>query len=318
MNADSLLNKSESEIERALGKTNEEYGMVGWLPSPSAVQAWVAAARLLESAGVEESESLSTEQRAEVRESAVMIARPVLGAELREAGIALDAIPIARFVGDPPKARTSSGAVTQIVTEPTKRGTKRRKKTSESLSKKSASRDGVVHTQVKESIDIDLGDEEMAFDEASVLEKSESSYQNTENLAYLQRNHERRNNGMTHKAPMRVVVSASATLISSILGWTAIITVVGVAGYSILMSETLPFWLLYVMLVIPASALLYVLLGLQARCRLCGYRLFRRMGCRKHEKAHRSIFGTVFATAWQVVWKGYWRCMYCGTKQKLK
>ena len=75
--------------------------------------------------------------------------------------------------------------------------------------------------------------------------------------------------------------------------------------------------MLLVLFVFPLALVLHATLGLRARCRLCGQRLFQPRDCGKHEKAHRSPFGYIFAMALHVVTRGWFRCMLCGTKQRL-
>jgi hypothetical protein len=344
----SLVGKSTPEVVRALTSTNGEYGVVGWLPSPDAVKAWIATARLLEEAG-----PMSEEASAEVRESAILVARPVLGSELMSAGVRLESIPIAKFVGDALKSRSAVSSVTQIRMD----ARKRRRKRSDRVEGAEGATDSPADLEGEESntefpadlegaeskadfpADLEGAEAGLPYEEAIVPERRERSYfaeevtprvrtpdeeagplqfRDTESLVVQRESTERRNHGMTHKDPGRARMSAAVTVVTLAVAWIAGLTGIGLAVYFALAIGQMPKWLLGFPSIVPVCLLLYGTLGLRARCRLCGYGLFAHKSCSKHEKAHHSIFGSVFATALRVLFHGSWRCMYCGTKQKLK
>jgi len=257
----------------------------------------------------------------------VMIARPVLGAELMGAGVTLEAIPIAKFVGDAPKLRPKIASVTHVRVGARKRRSKKF--------------DQIEGPEDATDLPADLEGEEgsLSFEETIVPEEGERSpsseevarrergpddeeinfqFRDTESLALLNKSTERRNHGMTHKDPKQAWMSAAVTVVTLGIAWIAGLVGIGLAVYFAMTTGEMPKWLLGFLPVVPICLLLYGTLGLRARCRLCGYELFIHKSCRKHEKAHHSILGGIFATAMRVLVRGTWRCMYCGTKQKLK
>lgn len=328
VNVGSLVDHSVNEIERMLAKTNDEYGIVGWLPSPSAVRAWVSTARLLENEGTEEENGpMSEEAMAEMREVATLVARPVLVSELQEAGVVVDAVPIAQFVGDSRVSRSGRRDVRHWAVDSTPDRERRedagdKESTPGVMSKGETAGIPVKLTEAAVAKERGKGAADISTDrDEDVDEESEAArmnFRDTESLTHEKRKSERRNHGMTHKLPKRAFFSALVTFWTMTIGWLSVFVVLGLAGYFVANDQAIPVWLLYGLLVIPVCVLLYLVIGLRARCRLCGYRLFVAKACRKHESAHQSIFGSVYATAFHLLTRGTWRCMYCGTKQKLK
>ena len=129
---------------------------------------------------------------------------------------------------------------------------------------------------------------------------------------------ERRNSGMTHKNPNRVVFSALSTLIAVLGGGLSGFALVTLGAYHVAANKPFPMWMVVLLVVTVLLGGQYLVLGPRARCRLCGQRLFVGKSCLKHQKAPRSFLGSSYATAVQVLTHKSWRCMFCGTKQKLR
>ena len=72
------------------------------------------------------------------------------------------------------------------------------------------------------------------------------------------------------------------------------------------------------LLLFPGALIFYLLMGIRARCQYCGERCFVSKNCQKHERAVRSVLGFGFAAARDVLLFSGFRCMYCGSKIRLK
>jgi hypothetical protein len=79
-----------------------------------------------------------------------------------------------------------------------------------------------------------------------------------------------------------------------------------------------PAYLAFGLVAFPMAWLLFLMVGTRPRCRLCGQRLFLPRQCRRHDRAHKSIFGYATIMALHVVCFRWFRCSLCGTKQRLK
>ena len=129
---------------------------------------------------------------------------------------------------------------------------------------------------------------------------------------------ERRNRGVSHPQAGLVRVAAAVTVAATLLGLLAVagLIVIGIMVFGF--GSQIPPRVFLAFLVIPLALILYILLAINARCRVCGQRFFVSKNCRKHERAVRSILGYGFASARDALLFPSFRCMYCGTKIRLR
>ena len=129
---------------------------------------------------------------------------------------------------------------------------------------------------------------------------------------------ERRNRGMSHPEAGLVRWSATVTVMSFLCSCLAIGALAAVGVMAAFFEARFHGSIGLLLLVIPGCLFIYVTQGTKARCRLCGQRLFVPKNCRKHERASRSILGYTFAVARSAMFRANFRCMLCGTKTRLK
>lgn len=128
---------------------------------------------------------------------------------------------------------------------------------------------------------------------------------------------ERRNRGMSHPDASRVRKGAFATVFAPV---TAALCIAALLVFMTMHSFKMEVhWSVWVSLLgtIPVCLFVWLAFGTKPRCRLCGQRFFVSRNCHKHVSAHKSVFGYAFAAAWHGMF-GMFRCMYCGTKFRLK
>ena len=127
-----------------------------------------------------------------------------------------------------------------------------------------------------------------------------------------------RSRGVPHPNAGFVRWAAVFTVAMTLLGILSLVgvIVVGIAafGFGFRPSPSLAFALL----LLPTSLLFYLLLGIRARCQHCGERCFVGKNCQKHERAVRSILGFGYAAARDTLLFSSFRCMYCGSKIRVK
>ena len=113
-------------------------------------------------------------------------------------------------------------------------------------------------------------------------------------------------------------MAAAVTVAATLLGLLAVagLIVIGIMVFGF--GSQIPPRIFLAFLVIPLALILYILLAINARCRVCGQRFFVSKNCRKHERAVRSILGYGFASARDALLFPSFRCMYCGTKIRLR
>ena len=151
-----------------------------------------------------------------------------------------------------------------------------------------------------------------------VEEEAPIAYPSMDERIRKQTNFEKKNRGMKHKDPMRVLRGALATLLALLLMIVGVGTVVTASVLEFVMKKPVPVELAFGLLAFPFALIVFVWLGGSARCRLCGQQLYMPRSCRRHERAHSSILGYSVSLAVHVVVCRWFRCSFCGTKQRLK
>ncbi|MFP6856379.1 MAG: hypothetical protein VCA73_03840 [Roseibacillus sp.] len=128
---------------------------------------------------------------------------------------------------------------------------------------------------------------------------------------------ERRNRGMSHPGAGHVRLAAAVTIIAPMMSALTAIALFATLVMDRFYGWEFPWTIALLLLVFPVSLILYLSIGVKARCRLCGQKLFVPRRCRKHERASKSIFGHTFAVARNAMVFGSYRCMLCGVKTRL-
>jgi hypothetical protein len=127
--------------------------------------------------------------------------------------------------------------------------------------------------------------------------------------------------GLLHPHPIRLRIAALVTLACQLLVVPAILASVLLLFSTIdpdLFSWVGP-WLLVFPAALPVLALLYLMIAVGMKCRVCTQRLFVPRHCLRHPKAHHiTPFGYIFALCLHLLVFSWFRCEYCGTAARLK
>ena len=129
---------------------------------------------------------------------------------------------------------------------------------------------------------------------------------------------ERRSRGVSHPDAGKVRLAAIVTVLTVFLSFLAMLGLLVCGGMMLFFETRFHSSITLLLLVFPFCLILYLLLATKVRCRICGQKLFVGKKCQKHERAVRSILGYGFAMARDAVVFSSFRCMYCGTKTRLK
>ena len=149
-------------------------------------------------------------------------------------------------------------------------------------------------------------------------QEANSAFQALEGRRDVNRREGQRNRGMSHPDAGLVRWAAMVTAMATVASVLSIMGLATVGTMAIFFHVQFDWTIALLFLVFPFCLILYLLHGTKARCRLCGQRLFVPRKCLKHERAERSILGHTFAAARSAVIFASFRCMYCGTKTRLK
>jgi len=127
--------------------------------------------------------------------------------------------------------------------------------------------------------------------------------------------------GVLHTHPLGITLGAIVTLTLALLLPLA----VGVSGL-LLLAVLSPArfgwaspWLLVVPCALPVLGVLYLIVGINGRCRICTQRVFLHRACRKNSKAHHIRgLGHIIPMCMHILLFRWFRCTYCGTPVRLK
>jgi hypothetical protein len=127
--------------------------------------------------------------------------------------------------------------------------------------------------------------------------------------------------GVLHSHPSSIRIGAFVTLLLAIVLPLAI----GSAGL-LLASDLMPGqflwvpkWLLAFPFALPFVGIVYLICGLNSRCRICGQRQFVPRMCLKNTKAHHvKGLGYIIPVCFHILLFKWFRCIYCGTPVRLK
>jgi len=127
--------------------------------------------------------------------------------------------------------------------------------------------------------------------------------------------------GLLHPHPIRLRIAAIITLTCQLLVVPAIAASI-LLLFSTLDPKLFPWigpWLLVFPLSLPVFGLLYLMVAVGMKCRVCTQRIFVPRHCLRHPKAHHiTPFGYIFALALHLLVFSWFRCEYCGTGARLK
>jgi hypothetical protein len=127
--------------------------------------------------------------------------------------------------------------------------------------------------------------------------------------------------GVLHPHPVGMTLGAMVTLALAALLPLAI-AVSGLLLLAVLFPGKFGWvspWLLVVPCGLPLLGVLYLILGLNGRCRICTQRVFLHRACRKNVKAHHLRgLGYVIPVCLHMLLFHWFRCTYCGTPVRLK
>lgn len=129
---------------------------------------------------------------------------------------------------------------------------------------------------------------------------------------------ERRSRGVSHPDAGKVRLAAIVTVLTVFLSFLAMLGLLVSGGMMLFFETRFHSSITLLLLVFPFCLILYLLLATKVRCRICGQKLFVGKKCQKHDRAVSSILGYGFAMARDAVVFSSFRCMYCGTKTRLK
>ncbi len=156
--------------------------------------------------------------------------------------------------------------------------------------------------------------------DSSVADSPETGmvFRNLEDLSRSGSRGERRSRGMSHPDAGKVRWAAMVTVMTASLSVLAMLGLLVAGSMMLFFGARFHSSITLLLLVFPFCLILYLLQAVKVRCRLCGQRLFVAKKCQKHERAVKSILGYGFAMARDAVIFSSFRCMYCGTKTRLK
>lgn len=127
--------------------------------------------------------------------------------------------------------------------------------------------------------------------------------------------------GVLHSSPVSMILGALVTVVLAVLLPLAI-AVSGVFLLAVLFPAKFAWaspWLLAVPCALPLLGGLYLIFGMNGRCRICTQRVFLHRACLKNSKAHHIRgLGHVIPTALHILLFRWFRCTYCGTPVRLK
>ena len=244
--------------------------------------------------------------------------------QLMDSGIAASAVPVARILGDVSEENLSAPTMSEDerrerLLHPDSMGSERPSpREGVQAENGAAAVENVLpeRTPVEPSIREPLPTIERVEEEEE--EEAPIVYPSMDERVREQTDFEKKNRGMKHKDPMRVLRGALATLLAFLLMIVGVGTVVTASVLEFGMKKQVPVELALGLLAFPFALIVFVCLGGPARCRLCGQQLYMPRSCRRHERAHRSILGYSISLAVHVVVCRWFRCSLCGTKQRLK
>ena len=152
----------------------------------------------------------------------------------------------------------------------------------------------------------------------TVRQKSHEAFRSLSGAQKAEPKIGRRSRGKPHPNARFVRWAALVTVATSLLGMLSLVGVIVVGimafGFGFRPAPDMAFPLL----LFPGALILYLLMGIRARCQYCGERCFVSKNCQKHEQAVRSILGYGFAAARDVLLFSSFRCMFCGSKIRVK
>jgi len=127
--------------------------------------------------------------------------------------------------------------------------------------------------------------------------------------------------GVLHSHPVGMSLGALVTLVLAVLLPLAIAVSV-LLLLAVLLPDRfawVPQWLLVVPCGLPVLGLMYLIFGLNGRCRICAQRVFLHRACLKNSKAHHIRgLGHIIPMCLHIVLFRWFRCTYCGTPVRLK
>jgi len=156
--------------------------------------------------------------------------------------------------------------------------------------------------------------------DSSVADSAEEGmvFRDLEDLSSSGSRGERRSRGVSHPDAGKVRLAAIVMVLTVSLSFLAMLGLLVAGSMTLFFGARFQSSITLLLLVFPFCLILYLLLATKVRCRLCGQRLFVAKKCQKHERAVRSVLGYGFAMARDAVVFSSFRCMYCGTKTRLK
>jgi len=127
--------------------------------------------------------------------------------------------------------------------------------------------------------------------------------------------------GVLHSHPLGMTLGALVTVALAALLPLAIVAS-GVLLAEVLFPEKFAWaspWLLTVPCGLPLLGGLYLIFGMNGRCRICTQRVFLHRACLKNSKAHHIRgLGHVVPMSLHILLFRWFRCAYCGTPVRLK
>jgi hypothetical protein len=319
-----LLDLGTEELMDRLEEANVAGRLVARLPAPAAVDAWRGAAKIFEAGSAHGRTRLPAGVMKDVRSPGLPIARQLSSAQLREAGIPASEVPVGKLLAEvSSEMEPDAVASVEVVSNghaakkgEVEQGAPVRK--DEETTKAPADEAGEDGGRRPDRRQAAIGDLQVREISGGHESRERQQFEALGESRPAQRRLEKRNHGMLHREAGRVYLGALATLAAMALVSIGFVAVGVALVYAFYYEVPLPAVALWFLPAFPLAVVLYVVLGLRPRCRLCGQRLFRPRSCIKHEKAHWSPFGPIFAVALHALARSWFRCMLCGTKQRLR
>ena len=306
-------------VYRALER---EMGVGNGVPSLEEIESWQKAVRSSKIPGGPGAKKVSSGDR-------LLVAEALSSKQLMASGIAAAMVPIARILGDPSDltlmaSRNGKAEGLEHRTEGQAKGREPAREPIHPREDDPLEVHAVEPSRIrrfedrKREVEVPEGKEaEEVPDGEDGEDGEELRFRSTELRSRAEQDFERKNRGMTHKEPGRVLIGALALLVTNLLVLIGVGTVTTALVMEYFLKMQVPPYLAFGLVTFPLAVLIFLMLGTRPRCRLCGQRLFLPRKCRRHDRAHKSFLGYAITLALHVVFFRWFRCNLCGTKQRL-
>ena len=291
---DSLSRGNADELLIEMTKANRILHIRKKAPTTAELLKWIDQAR--EITGYDpESEVTKLEEIVPAIEEA-LVAIPVQGSSLVEKGVKASDVPIIEVIQRPPKGVSSEKNILP-----------------KTETDKSAHKEHVVKNVFVPAAKAPV--EPLEGSEVTPLKAKERDYrtQASEGLNKGKKEHSKRYiRGVLYPQPFKLRLAAFVAVLFFLSMPIAIVGIVMIVQTGIIMWAAAPAATILL-------SLIYLVVAVRMKCRICGQPLYTPKGCLRHIKAHHfPLLGYILPTSIHILFFNWFRCTYCGTSIRLK